>query len=111
VVEEGFDVFDDGIVRGTVTGVVVAEVTTSPTPKRANGFGLPIVASGVSTILESCKLTKAGSEKMESSNFMVLTLNKSVRKFPATAEVPAKLFTSVPEPEAVVVLEDDTKLA
>lgn len=110
VVEELFEVF-----VGTVDGdVVFEEVATSPTPNWAKGFGLPVVASGTSTILESCKLVKAWSEKIESSNFIVLTLNNNVRKFPETEEAPSKVFVFIPEPSAtgnvVVVLEEETKL-
>jgi hypothetical protein len=58
-------------------------------------LGLPIVASGIKVILESCKLAKAESEKIESSNLIVLTLSNKVRKFWAT---PSEEFAVVSEP-------------
>jgi hypothetical protein len=70
----------DVVVGATGVAEFVEVVEISPTPNCAKGFCLPIVASGVSVILESCKLAKAGSEKIESSNFIVLTLSNKVRK-------------------------------
>jgi hypothetical protein len=57
---------------------VMDGITTS-TPIGANGFGLPSFPSGTRIILESCKLRNAGSEKIESSNFIWVTLNNKVR--------------------------------
>lgn len=67
-------------------------------PNWANGFNLPSVPSGVSTILESRKLLKTGSDKIASFNFIFLTFNNSVRKFLGTKEFP--LGTLVPAPES-----------
>lgn len=81
---EGLVVATGGVV--VVVGVMVfglVEVGTalSPTPNCANGLVRPIVASGTSVILESCKLVKAGSENISTSNLMFLTLSSVFRKF------------------------------
>ena len=58
----------------------------------ANGFSLPSFPVGISKILELCKLTKAVSEKMESSSFMLLTLNNTERKFSEREEFWFNIF-------------------
>ena len=90
---------------GVVIGVTIG--FTGPTgtrllPNCANGFGLPVVASGTSTIVESCKLENAGSEKIESFNFILWVFNSNVKKSSVakdvsleTALVPVFVFGSV----------------
>ena len=61
-------------------------------PMGAKGFGLPSVPSGVSSILESVKTLKVGSEKIVSSSFMLLTLKSRERKSSESEELPGKTF-------------------
>jgi len=90
---------------GVVAGAVGAAGTTS-LPNWANGFGRPVVTSGTSTMLESCRLLKAWSEKMESFNFICLTLNNNLRKSSVINGAPSALV------EVVVVMGvEETKLA
>ena len=49
-------------------------------PIGANGLGLPSVPSGISSILESRRERKAGSEKIESSKLILLTFKRMARK-------------------------------
>jgi len=68
-------------------------------PNWANGFGLPSVPSGISVMLESRKLLKAGSEKIESSNVIFLTLDNKARKSSLTvAEISFGIFAVAGEP-------------
>jgi hypothetical protein len=55
----------------------------------AKGFGLPSVslAVGISKMLESCKLRKAESEKIESFSLMFLTFKSTERKSLPISEV------------------------
>jgi hypothetical protein len=81
----------DVLLLDIVVGVVIGNVGNVGVisyPIEAKGFGLPSCSAvrGVSEMLESCKLVKAGLEKMESSNFMLLTLNKTERKLLAMEE-------------------------
>jgi hypothetical protein len=108
---------DFGVVVAGVLGVgmgtgVEAGVETLVVPNWAKGFGLPIVTSGIKTMLESCNPIKAGLEKIESSNFIVLTLNNKVRKLCATEELSP--IAPAPAPELFVLVgvtpPDDTKL-
>ena len=56
-------------------------------PMGAKGFGLPSLPSGTSTILESRRVKKAGSEKIESSNLILLMFKSRERKSRARAEL------------------------
>jgi hypothetical protein len=74
-------------VRGIVRVVEVTGIgVILSTPSGANGFGLPSVPSGISVILESCRLINALSEKTASSSFIFLTLKSKVKKSLATEE-------------------------
>jgi len=117
-VEEEAGVEDPEEVEGRtgvgVAGAAGAVIGETSEPSGANGFALPSVPSGVRMMLESCKLLKAGSEKIESSSFMVLTLNKRLRKSPVAEEVPPTFVAPVPElfaPGKEVLAGEDTKLA
>ncbi len=89
---------------------VLAGGATLSAPNGAKGFGLPSVPSGIRVMLESCKLVKAILEKIESSNFIFLTLNSKERKSLAIKEsgVPVSLLTLV---VGLGVLAEETKLA
>ena len=71
------------------TQIGSAVTTTASTPNGAKGFGRPSFPSGVSIMLESCLLIliKALSEKIESSNFILLTLKSKAKKSFAIAEL------------------------
>ena len=84
-------------------------VTTS-VPNWANGFGRPWVPSGASTIVESCRLAKAGSEKILSSNFILLTLSRSARKFWAIEEFAVAPEVAVADEVLVPTGAEDTKV-
>ena len=87
-------------VPGVVAGGGVEELAS--VPSWAKGLGLPITASGVSTMLESCKLANAGLEKIVSSNFIFFTFNSSVRKSWGTT---GALFVAFePDPELSVLV-------
>lgn len=90
---------------------VIGVVTTS-CPSGANGFGLPSVLSRVREMLESCKLIKAGSEKMLSSIFICWTLSRSDKKSCVT-KTEAGVFAAAVVPSMfgrVVLLVVETKL-
>ena len=89
--------------------VVEAGIEMLPVaPNWANGFGLPVVTSGIKTILESCNPINAGLEKIESSNLRFLTLNNKVRKSCETEEVSPDAPVFVPP--VAVASPDDVKL-
>ena len=75
-------------VAGGITGIITGTtgVVTTSEPIGANGFNLPSSPEGVSKILESCKFINAGSEKIASFNFILLTLNNTERRFLAIRE-------------------------
>jgi hypothetical protein len=98
---------EDGPSCGATTPVAGRSV-----PNWAKGFDLPSVPSAVSTILESCKLLNASSEKIASSNFIFLTFNNRLRKSFAT-RVSFGVFVFIPEvfiSGSGVVDDDETKL-
>lgn len=76
-------------VAGGVVGVIVG-VTTTSEPRGANGFGLPSVPLLISSILESCKVLKAESEKIASSSFIVFTFRRTVRN--SLPEIPEEVL-------------------
>jgi hypothetical protein len=59
---------------------VLGVVSMSSKPIAANGFTLPSFPSGISIILESCKLTNTLSEKIALFNFIFLTFKSRFRK-------------------------------
>lgn len=73
-------------IEGVTIEVSTAGIATFSFPIGANGFGLPSLPSGTSTILESCKLVNALSEKIASFNFILLTLNNNTRNSLAITE-------------------------
>ena len=95
-----FDEVLGGRVTGGITGEVFKEFRAfkalavlvddvppeTSEPIGANGLGLPSVPSEISKIEESCKLRNAGSEKMESSSFILFIFKRIDKKSLPIAE-------------------------
>ena len=88
-------------------------IVVTSLPSGANGFILPSLPSGISTILESCKLINAGSEKIVSFNFIFVTFRSKFRKslvieeLFSVADAPA---TGVPVADVTPLGEEETKV-